>query len=358
VWQIMRAITVSETSDWAQQLRRHAILAVIVAAYSALSWGLTSYHEVVISDNMAGVLVRKFATMVPQMIFLVLFGRLLHLTYVLKVEDRIGTLKQETAAFFTDRERMISGLVTVLIMSATLVAFAQLKNLIPVMNPFSWDVAFMELDKALHFGVLPHELLHAVFGNYYGISFFTGLYNIWLFMMYFTLVLACFLRPDSAIRMQFLIAFVLTWGIGGNLVATLFSSAGPVYYSLLGLGDTYADLMDRLGRHAATGALSVVETQNILWSIHTRPNSLNAISAFPSMHVASTVLMTIFAFKLSRLAGIIATFFAVAIMLGSVLLAWHYAVDGYAGALIALACWAVAGWLVRSRLGGFGTART
>ena len=39
------------------------------------------------------------------------------------------------------------------------------------------------------------------------------------------------------------------------------------------------------------------------------------------------------------------------VLLGSVLLAWHYAVDGYAGAMIALACWWLAGlWVKRSPL--------
>jgi membrane-associated phospholipid phosphatase len=39
--------------------------------------------------------------------------------------------------------------------------------------------------------------------------------------------------------------------------------------------------------------------------------------------------------------------FAAIIAVGSVLLAWHYAVDGYAGAAIALACWWLAGRLAR-----------
>lgn len=347
----------SEPAGLGQILRRHVLLVALVAVYGAIAWWLTSFHQINISDDKAGILVRSFATKVPQMIFLVLFGRLLYLTYVLRVEDRIGTLKQEALAFLTDRERMASGLIAVVVMSASLVAFAQIKNLIPELKPFSWDVTFMELDRLLHFGVLPHEYLHAVFGGDYSISLFTGLYNIWLFLMYFSLVVACFLRPDSAVRMQFLIAFVLTWAIGGNLFAVIFSSAGPVYYALLGLGDAYAGLMARLDQHAATGALSVVETQALLWTVHIHPNGLNAISAFPSMHVASTTLMTIFAFSFSRRAGILASIFLVSIMLGSVLLAWHYAVDGYVGAVIAAASWVVAGWLTRSRLDGFGDAR-
>ena len=356
-WRIMRAVVMNDVAGRGQLLRRHALLGVIVSAYAVLAAWLTSYHEINVSDDKAGVLIWSFATKVPQMIFIVVFGRLLYLTYVVKVEDRMGRLKRDVMEFLTDRDRIIGGLIGVLIMSVTLVAFAQLKNLIPEINPYSWDVAFMNLDRMLHFGVLPHEYLHAVFGGHYAISLFTGLYNVWLFMMYFVLVIACFMRSDSRIRMQYLLAFVFTWGIGGNLFATAFSSAGPVYYGLLGFGDVYADLLGRLSRHAATGALSVVETQELLWFIHMHPNGMNAISAFPSMHVGSSVLMAIFAFRLSRWAGWAATWFTTMIMIGSVLLAWHYAVDGYVGGLIAVASWYLAGHLVQSRFGGFAGER-
>jgi membrane-associated phospholipid phosphatase len=233
-----------------------------------------------------------------------------------------------------------------------------LKNLIPEINPFAWDEAFMQLDRTLHFGALPHEFLHAVFGGHYMISLFTGLYNIWLFMMYFVLVMACFMRPDSAVRMQYLIAFLFTWAIGGNLFATLFSSAGPVYYADLGLGDAYASLMQRLHDHAATGALTVVDTQYLLWEMYSRPELINAISAFPSMHVGSSVLMAIFAWRVSRMAGYLAWTFALLIMIGSVLLAWHYAVDGYVGGLVAGFSWFLAGLIVRARSEDFSPVRS
>lgn len=57
--------------------------------------------------------------------------------------------------------------------------------------------------------------------------------------------------------------------------------------------------------------------------------------------------MALYGFRLGRAAGWTLAGFATVIGLGSVLLAWHYAVDGYAGALVAVACWAVAGRLVR-----------
>jgi hypothetical protein len=37
------------------------------------------------------------------------------------------------------------------------------------------------------------------------------------------------------------------------------------------------------------------------------------------------------------------------IQVGSVVLAWHYAVDGYLGAVLAIVCWRVAGTLTREQ---------
>jgi membrane-associated phospholipid phosphatase len=87
----------------------------------------------------------------------------------------------------------------------------------------------------------------------------------------------------------------------------------------------------------------------MLWeSYETSEGMISGISAMPSMHVATAVLF----FLCARGAGIAwlswATgIFAVMIQIGSVLLAWHYAVDGYAGALLALGCWWLAGWWVK-----------
>lgn len=351
--QPLPATATPAASAWGVSLRRHAMLAAFVGAYFVLSVIVSLHFEFKVSGGAVKVLLLHFVQKVPQMAFLVLFWRLLHLTYVQKRPDRIGILKTEVRGFLSDADRMRSAFVAVLLMSLVLMAFGQLKSAIPLFQPFSWDVFFAGLDRTLHFGVDPYKIVQAVFGGYYSLSLFTGLYNFWLFLAYFVLFAACFARPDSATRMQFLLAFLFTWGLAGNLVATLFSSAGPPYYARLGLGDTFAPLTEALLTHAKAGGLTVVATQDVLWNIYTRPNGLNPISAFPSMHVASSVLMAIYGFSFARWLGLALSLFALAIMIGSVLLGWHYAVDGYAGALIAVGCWLFAGWLVRSRFGPF-----
>lgn len=334
-----------------RQVRLHAGLACIVAVYAATSFGLQHIHARPIAQAGFGVVFRQFALLIPQMIFMVLFWRLLDLTYVQRSPNRIADLKAEIRSFVSDSDRMIGGIIASGLMTLVFVSFAQIKNLIPTLNPFSWDAYFAQLDQTLHFGTLPHELLFPVFGAHSALSFFTGIYNVWLFLMYFVLVIACFLKPDNPNRIRYLIAFILCWSIGGNLLAVVFSSAGPVFFYDLGLGDIYVPLMQELRAHAATGALTVVATQDLLWRWYEAGQPLNAISAFPSMHVASSTLMAIFAFRWHRRAGLALSAFALAMMIASVLLAWHYAVDGYAGALIAIASWKVSGWLIRTRIG-------
>jgi len=337
-------------------IRRHALLALLAAGYLALAMLLSRQFGAPIKSDLGAVVFRHFLSKVPQLIFVVLFWRLIVLTYVDKVPDRMAALKSEVRGFVTDRPRLLGGAIAMLIMTAVLVSYGQLKSLIPLIEPFGWDRAFMTLDRALHFGFDPYQILHAVLGWDLSLVFFAGMYNIWLILAYFVLFGTCFMQPDSPARLQFLIAFLLTWAVGGNLIATIFSSAGPPYYALLGFGDAYAPLFDRLSAHAATGALTVVDTQALLWRLYDAPDSVSAISAFPSMHVASSVLMALIGFKIARWLGIALSIFAGSMMIGSVLLGWHYAVDGYAGALIAGAAWLFSGWLVRSRFGPFAKA--
>ncbi|MDM7931359.1 phosphatase PAP2 family protein [Tabrizicola sp.] len=346
--------TVTRTFDASREVfRRHLLLAVLVTLYCLLAAWLSQAHGLAVKTGTAGVLVMNFLTKVPQMIFFVLFWRLLYHTYIARVPDRMEALKEDVRLFMSDRDRFVGGAIATILMALSLMAFAQLKSLIPAMQPFVWDEYFAELDRLLHFGSDPYNFVHTVFGWHYSLSFFTGMYNVWLFVVYFALFGSCFMTTGSVPRMQFLIAFLLIWAVGGNFLATAFSSAGPPYFASLGLGDSFAPLFGLLDAHAATGALSVVETQDVLWAMYSAPNSLNTISAFPSMHVASSVLMAIFGFQVSRWLGISLAAFAACIMIGSVLLGWHYAVDGYAGALIAVTGWKAAGCLVRWRNGPF-----
>jgi membrane-associated phospholipid phosphatase len=72
-----------------------------------------------------------------------------------------------------------------------------------------------------------------------------------------------------------------------------------------------------------------------------------SISAMPSMHVAVTTLVALGCWERSRWLGVMAWCYVAAIMVGSVQLNWHYAMDGYVALLGTLLTWWLSGTLVQ-----------
>jgi hypothetical protein len=237
-----------------------------------------------------------------------------------------------------------------MLLSIFMSAFNTLKVLIPLLNPFQWDASLMHWDRIVHFGVDPYQILQPLLGHppiTFGINI---VYNSWYFVMLSVWMWQCFAREDSALRQRFLIAFIITWFLGTNVLGTIFSSVGPVFYGrLLGEPDPYLPLMTYLRETTQILPLWAVDTQDALWESYVTQQGLVAgISAMPCMHVGSSLLLAIIAFAAGkRRLGWCLSAFTLTILLGSIHLAWHYAIDGYAGAAVALFGWYVAGKLVR-----------
>ena len=157
----------------------------------------------------------------------------------------------------------------------------------------------------------------------------------------------CALRRP-ALRHQYLMSFMLISFFGGFLIATGFSSAGPAFFESLGLGGYYAPLIDRLHAADAVHPVWALGVQQTLWDGFTGVREGTAgISAFPSMHVATATLFVLAARWINPwLFGASIVFWALTVV-GSVVLAWHYAVDGYAATLIAIVAWRISGAYAR-----------
>jgi len=336
-------------------LRRHLLLIIIVGLYAAIVWSMPAPQSGEDSIRLLFTAVRNSANRIPEIVWTILIWRLFYATYVVKPVNRMAWMKQDILTFLRNREGLVSGLLATLIVSVGFATFGRAKSFIPLFNEFSWDHAFMQLDKSLHLGFHPYEILFGIFPSSQIINFLAYNYSFWLSVLFFAMYTTCFVRSDSPARMQFLLAISLVWAVGGNLIATVFSSAGPVYFERLGLGQTFAPLDQLLQDRSGRALRGVFTLQDKLWEMYAMPESFSIISAFPSMHVATSTLMTIIAFKYRRWAGILMSLFAGLIMLGSVMLGWHYAVDGYAGALIAVLSWKASGWLIRSPIGPFPT---
>jgi hypothetical protein len=230
------------------------------------------------------------------------------------------------------------------------VGFLTIKKNIPIAVPFSWDAPFSHLDRALHFGRLPHEILAPVLA-YPVITFLVNvIYNLWFVVLTVFFFWQGFRKHDTALRQRYLLSYLLTWLVGTCVLGTILSSAGPCFYGFVVAGpDPYAGILAHLRDANASYPVWAVPTQEILWQSHLRGfGEIEGVSAMPSMHVGTTILFILCAIASGRrwLVWFTAAF-SVLIFIGSIHLGWHYAVDGYAGAAIAWACWAFSGWWVR-----------
>ncbi|WED21267.1 phosphatase PAP2 family protein [Vibrio sp. JC009] len=224
--------------------------------------------------------------------------------------------------------------------------FTLLKLTIPKIVPFSFDVLFSDIDKLFHFNYQPWELTHGLFQSPYFSLTINILYNLWFFVLIY--VLFYFIVTNAQNRKRYLLSFILSWFIIGNLFATLFSSVGPCFLFKLDPSETqFLPLMEILTKqsHLLTSQnwpeLWAIGTQNTLWEKYVADDVMigAGISAMPSMHVASTTLMALAIKRENHWFGNLFIAYAIIIQIGSVHLAWHYAIDGYLAAIMAWIIW-------------------
>ncbi len=287
-------------------------------------------------------LITLLKTLVPLFVIFLMFWRFGYMAMVVRPARPSQWFIADIRENALNGERLANGVVGFLAISVFAGTFAVLKDLVPLINPFSWDPYFAQLDQTLHGGYAPYELLMPLLGSPLITTIINAAYHFWFFLLYFIVFMTSFDRDNAVRRNSFLIAMVLTWVIGGNLLAAIFSSAGPVYYEVLGYGSEFVPLLDKLHEFAEISPVWALDVHAMLIDGYLNDGPVKGISAMPSMHVASAVMMACFGFSWRKWAGWLLVAFAIVIQLGSVHLAWHYAIDGYFGAIIGLVCWYVA----------------
>lgn len=227
--------------------------------------------------------------------------------------------------------------------------FTSMKEMIPGISPYHWDQSFADIDRMLHFGIDPWRILHAALGNAYVTWAINIVYNFWLLAMFLVLYWQLFSLKDRVTRMQFFYAFILSWAVNGTLLATLLSSVGPCFLELYNGNAYFQPLMDSLRQMNEEIKLWALVNQEWLWGVAAEKKNMigGGISAMPSVHVVVAFLYMLLALKLDlRIKPLYVAFFIV-ILIGSVHLGWHYAVDGYVAIATTWIVWIGSGWLAR-----------
>lgn len=224
--------------------------------------------------------------------------------------------------------------------------FTLIKAAMPSLNAYSWDAEFEALDRLLHGGTAPWQLLQPWLGVPAVTHAINIIYAAWFAVLGIVWVWQVFSLKDPLLRLQFFWSLLATWIVLGNIAATYLASAGPCYYGrMTGLPDPFEPLMGYLRQADMVYPIWALDAQELLWRryLSQEVEIAAGISAMPSLHVALATLLTLLCWRTHRILGVAMTAYAAAIMLGSVHLGWHYAIDGYFGALGAVAIWWVVG---------------
>lgn len=330
-------------TEFASVMREHRSLILIILAYAAaafvLAWRLGIHHDAAMMLAGLGTseLIGPLFALCGYAIYVMLFIRPARLTRFL-----FTSLRQ-----YLTRTRLLHALPVLLLFPIFASSFTIFKTAVPIIHPYAWDSRLAQWDLAIHGGTHPWVWLQAI-AAHPGITAVLNLtYHLWFFVMLAIFYWLAFTTNRPKLRAQFLLSFVISWIVLGTVLATVFSSVGPCFYGMLISGnDPYQPLMTYL--HAADKVIPVLalDVQQMLWNGFKDSGSAPAlgISAMPSMHVATATLLALLGWRINRPAGIALTLFALLIMIGSVHLGWHYALDGYVGAAGAYIVWRVVGW--------------
>ena len=239
--------------------------------------------------------------------------------------------------------RLGSALPILLATPFFLAAFTAMKNLLNDMIPFTWDPTLESADLWLHFGTAPWRWLPLEIWPVTRLIEFV--YALWGVVLVAVPFVVCLRVENDANRTRLLISYPLAMVLLGNIAAGMFMSAGPFWFHhQSGIADPYAPLFAYLNHGDPDRSFSAVLFQEYLWLAYQKNITElgSAISAFPSIHVTIATLFLFYAWSFGAAARIFALLFLLFILSGSVLLGWHYAVDGYAGMAGAAAIyWAV-----------------
>lgn len=236
---------------------------------------------------------------------------------------------------------LVDLLLAIVVVEATLLTFVHLEQLVPALNSILWDSPLWRIDAWLHLGIEPAARLSDAAGEHGWLRSFDRAYGLAgpvQLALPLLFLISRRLRPD---RGRFFFAFCVLWMLGG-LVVVLGPSLGPCYY--------------RPSRFVwLDGAPDARHLQATLLQDYVRfrgdPLSggselARGIAGFPSMQVGALAFFALATWRRFRALSAGLWALTAVVFVSSLALAWHYAIGGYVGVLLAALAWWIAGRVV------------
>jgi len=223
----------------------------------------------------------------------------------------------------------------------TLVAYTNLKSRIAQLHPTLYDEALERLDAYLHFAG----------GDFVGwLLSFThdpAASRLWSYVYFFAWAALAlpfglaFARAGAPAARRLVAALILAYAVGSLL-----------YLAIPSLGPAFA-FRPRFAHLQGTAGFNVQESMlaaylRLLRDPHGGAVPFFGIAAMPSLHLATTALGLLAAWRWFRPMLLVLVPWNLAIAWSALYFGWHYAVDFYAGALLAWGAWWLAGLLAPS----------
>lgn len=293
--------------------------------------------------------VQFFLSKSALLVLFYVFARLLHGMLIVRPARLLEHIWWDFTGNPDVHRQLAAGLPLALAIPLFLSVFASIKVLIPDINPFGWDEAFARWDRIVHGNMDPWQLLQPWLSHPAATYVLDRLYSVWFYILQVVCIWQAFSVKRPRLRMQFFLSFLLVWVLLGNVAAIALSSAGPCFYHLVvGSAGEFQAMRDYLDGAAEQYPLWSIGMQKQLWYGFLNPevSITRGISAMPSIHVAMAFLLALLGWKINRILGLALTAYLATIMIGTVHLGWHYAIDGYAGVVGTYSIWRAVGWML------------
>ncbi len=231
---------------------------------------------------------------------------------------------------------VVGGWVLALIYAAVLLAYVNLKPAIAVLNPVTCDPQLESWERALFGGVLPTEWLvaHSSRAALYVWEFIYGLF--WP-MLFVSMMIALHHR---GLRGGARLVLALSIGLLLDAMMTLaYPTRGPIFVH----PEWFAGLE---GLPSGEWAAFLTLTVQCYTAEPGTVYAFSGISAMPSYHVFGWICALLCWSRLPR--GVVVFGWGLALLnwVSSVVLGWHYALDGVVGIALALCLWWLTGRLM------------